>query len=69
LQIVQAFELVFAVEGRGTVRHGLETGHHIAQAGLDVRLQHAAIAAQEVGLRLIEAGNRPARLPPADLRA
>ncbi|MNZ93368.1 hypothetical protein D3C78_1124300 [compost metagenome] len=72
LQIVQSVELIFTFEGRGTVRHGLETGHHVPQAGLDVRLQHAAIAAQEIGLRLIEAGKtqpsrqasacRPARL-------
>ncbi|CDN95974.1 hypothetical protein BN949_05147 [Agrobacterium tumefaciens] len=62
LQIVQAVELIFAFEGRRTVRHGLETGHHVPQAGLDVRLQHAAIIAQEIGLRLVEAGKaQPSR--------
>ncbi|MNE23222.1 hypothetical protein D3C80_1164670 [compost metagenome] len=62
LQIVQAVELVFTFERRRTVRHGLETVHHIPQARLDVGLEHAAIIAQEIGLRLVEAGKaQPSR--------
>jgi hypothetical protein len=72
LEIVQPFDLLFALEIAGGFGRGLETVEEIAEAGLQVRLQLRATAADEIAEIAVETGKSKAfakatRLVPSPL--